>query len=211
MTFLTYLVPTKWLTKARTQQTDEKLRGTNPSIQIPALHSHISHSFTSFTPQCTQSGNHLALTHFLSLWLSVLLSLSPLFLLCLVLPPSNFLSLSSLFPQSHALHFVLSLLSSPLLGTARASVALCGTLAGHSDSSLLGKGSETFCKWGEMYPLVSNLVALVSGLSLRRVQQGDYFPATKKMAAERWKILEISLYSQEREGVRSHLIYRFSH
>lgn len=40
-------------------------------------------------------------------------------------------------------------------------------LAGHRDSSLLGEGSEIFCKCGEMTALVSKLVSLVSAISVR--------------------------------------------
>lgn len=86
-------------------------------FQLPTVTFHTP-SLNSSTLLCTQSGNHLDLSHFLSLcslsrslWLAVSFSVSPflrlIFLLC---------------PPSPALHFVLSRQSSPCVGTARASV-----------------------------------------------------------------------------------------
>lgn len=75
-------VPAKWLTEAHTQQTDDKVPWANPSIQIPASHSNVSHSFTHqlhsavhpvwkpFSPLALSLPQLCSLSHCLSFFLS---------------------------------------------------------------------------------------------------------------------------------------------
>lgn len=90
-------------------------------FQLPAVTFHTP-SLTSSALLCTQSGNHLDLSHF-----PLLSSLSHSLTCCLLHPCSLSVScflhlIFSPLPPAPALHFVLSSLSSRRLGTARASV-----------------------------------------------------------------------------------------
>lgn len=50
-----------------------------------------------------------------------------------------------------------------------------------------GEGSETFCKCGAMTALVSNLVSVVSGISLRRARRGRSLPCCKENDSRKTK------------------------
>ncbi len=160
------------------KKSQEQIRPSKFQLPTVSFHTHFTHQLYSAVHPVWKPFRPLSLP-------PIALSISPSLPRRLPLPHSScllhllFLSLAP-FPPSPALHFVFSRLPSPV-GTARASaLALCGTLARRRDSSRLGKGSETFCKWGEMTPLVSNLVPLVSGISLRRARRGGSLQCYKE-------------------------------
>lgn len=136
----------------------------NNKFKFQPLHTDVSHSFTH--QLC--SAVHPVWKSFRPLSLPQLCSLSHS-LNPLLLPPSNFLPLSSISCSPFCL---LSTVGPGRNSSFQPSPWLCGKLAGHCCSSLLGKGSEKFCKWGEMTPLVSNLVSLVSKIRPKRVMHG---------------------------------------
>ena len=157
-----HTLTTNWIPGGKKSPRNKSLA---PNSSSPQSHFTLLHSpapllcvhpvWKPFRPPSLSLSLSLSLSHFLSL--CALYLFLPSFL-----PPSNFLP--SFLPLS-----ILSPLDCQGPGLQEQLVlvrSVRDALAGHGCGSLLGKGSENFCKWGEMTPLVSNLAPLVSGISV---------------------------------------------